>query len=130
MRHMIASPCLYTCLKSYRDKLHNTCLTLLKCLSDMPCIAGLNSKNFMFITRKKFATGNIITKFIMSTKRKYSDFFEKQKDSLQQMAENSVNIIKYYTFLSGVTFIPFFSIQLRYNDKTGLIRVIKELKKH
>lgn len=46
------------------------------------------------------------------------------------MAENSVNIIKYYTFLSGVTFIPFFSIQLRYNDKTGLIRVIKELKKH
>lgn len=96
----------------------------------MPYIAGLNSKNFMFIIRKKFATGNIITKFIMSTKRKYSDFFEKQKDSLQQMAENSVNIIKYYTFLSGVTFIPFFSIQLRYNDKTGLIRVIKELKKH
>ena len=96
----------------------------------MPCIAGLNSKNFMFIIWKTFATGNIITKFIISTKRKYSDFFEKQKDSLQQMAENSVNIIKYYTFLSGVTFIPFFSIQLRYNDKTGLIRVIKELKKH
>ena len=96
----------------------------------MPCIAGLNSKNFMFIIWKNFATGNIITKFIMSTKRKYSDFFEKQKDSLQQMAENSVNIIKYYTFLSGVTFILFFSIQLRYNDKTGLIRVIKELKKH